>query len=138
MADKEVNSQYINSNETIIKHINRKVKQVKDMKNNYKWEYGESEYQKYYECKIGNDVILLFANKYEGHNDKMFMATIIQDGKSFTLMDKTYNDSQRKKFSNRKETWMLPSVRILGSKDIDYMKHKAIYCYEHNQQEISA
>jgi hypothetical protein len=108
-----------------------------DFMKNYIWEYGENEYQKYYECTIGKDRIVVFANKYEGHNDKMYMCTINKDGRVWTIMNKNYNDRQRKK-NNETEIFKLRSIKVLASENIEYMKSKAIRCYEQDKIEISA
>ncbi|NLE04929.1 MAG: hypothetical protein GX638_09020 [Crenarchaeota archaeon] len=106
------------------------------MNTNYNWHYGESEYQRYFECEINNDKIILFANKYKDHNPNMFMAHIVKDGKLFMVGNKTYNDRQRKKYKTPNDC-NPPVYKLLASEDIEYMKQKSITCYEQNKLEIS-
>ena len=102
--------------------------------------YGENEYQTYYECKVNSDdTLLIFANKGTQHSN-LYMA-MIQRGKECTLVyDKRYNDQQRKKIGctgKNDVRWHTISTRALASEDIEYLKRKLIYCYEHNQNEIT-
>ena len=96
---------------------------------NITWSNGENQYQKYSECEINNDKIVLFANKYEGHNPKLYFCTITKNGKLFTLHNKKKNDYLRKK----KQT----AYVILASEDLEYMKTKAIEAYTKDKYELN-
>lgn len=103
--------------------------------NTYNWVFGDNGEQTYYECKIGVNYLCVFANK-KGENQNLYMGFYSKDSGHRNIYNKVYNDRQRKK-GNCTSNGIPTSVRLLGSKDIDYMKRKVIYCYEHNTQEVT-
>lgn len=107
-------------------------------KNNYKWVYGENDCQNYYEVNNGKgkDYLCVFANK---KYPDVWMGMYIKNGSDITLMDKTYNDRQRKKESkNGILRDNIPrTVRVLSNKKPEYMMKKVEYAYEHGLLEIS-
>lgn len=105
------------------------------MKNTYMWKYGDNGNQTYYETEVGKDYLCVYANKASG-NPKMYMAMYIKNGCSVNIWDKTYNDRMRKKGYCTKDGTPT-NCRLLGSEDIEYMKKKLIYCYEHGKSEIT-
>lgn len=111
------------------------------MNNKYDWIYGENACQNYYEVKLGKDYLCIFANK---KYPDIWMGFYIKAGQDVTVMDKTFNDRQRKK---DKKNGIAPlsggyfeprTTRVLGNKDVDIMKRKIIYAYEHGLSEISS
>jgi hypothetical protein len=103
--------------------------------NNYEWQYGDNGFQTYHECFIGKDYLCIWANKGSS-NPNMYMITYTKNGRNTNVYDKIYNDQQRKK-GNCSPSGVPTSVRLFGSEDIEYLKKKLIYCYEHDKQEIT-
>ena len=108
-------------------------------KQTYNWTYGENDCQNYYEVKLGKDYLCIYAHK---KYPDIYMGMYIKDGMDITVMNKTFNDRQRKKDEKNSPVlygdYPYPSTtRILGSKDVEFMKRKIIYAYEHNLNEVS-
>lgn len=101
-------------------------------KNEIVWSYGENEFQIYYDAKVGNDYLLVFANKsfpniwYGLYNNIL-------------IFNKTKNDRQRKKEDLPRGCRLtrLRSQYVLCSTDPEYMKKKVVWCYTHKLNEIS-
>lgn len=98
----------------------------------YNWKYGENEYQKYYEAKVGKDYLCVFANKWNPD-------TWIGDYNSIPIHNKTKNDRVRKKYGLPKNchTSELKEDFMLCSSNPEYMMKKVEWCYIHNLTEIS-
>ena len=110
------------------------------MKNNYDWIYGENDCQNYYEVKLGKDYLCVFAHK---KYPDVWMGMYIKNGRDITVMDKTFNDRQRKKEEEEHIAPMMGysyprTVRCLSNKDAEVMKRKVIYAYEHDAEEVSS
>ncbi|MCD7996427.1 MAG: hypothetical protein LUH21_04250 [Clostridiales bacterium] len=106
----------------------------------YNWVYGENDCQNYYEVKLDKDYLCVFANK---KYPDVWMSFYIKASSDITIMDKTFNDKQRKKDEKNRHApyggYPFPSItRILSNKNPEYMKKKVIKCYENNLVEISA
>lgn len=106
--------------------------------NQYEWKYGENDYQKYYEVKLGKDYLCVFANEW---NSNTWLGAYIKCGcGSVTIGNKTFNDKQRKKESKNGTIKLRDNIprkiQILSSNDPEYMKEKVIYAYEHNLLEV--
>ena len=104
----------------------------------YNWNYGENDCQNYYEVNNGEekDYLCVFANK---KYPDVWMGMYIKNGSDITLMDKTFNDRQRKKESkNGVLRDNIPrTVMVLSNKNPEYMMKKVEYAYEHGLLEIS-
>lgn len=106
----------------------------------YKWsELQENECQLFYDCKIGKDYLCVLAlKKYP----ERFFCNYTKEGMgTVTVMDKSFNDRQRKKEEKSGAIKMgisnMPNtVRILESKDIEYLKRKLVTAYENGLVEI--
>ena len=107
-------------------------------KNNYKWVYGENDCQNFYDVYIGDgkDYLCVYAHK---KYPDVWMAMYTKNGHDVTLLDKTFNDRQRKKdIKNGIGCAGMPkTVRFLANKDPEYMMKKVVYAYEHDLLEIS-
>lgn len=109
-------------------------------KTKYEWKYGENECQKYYDVKLGKDYLCIYANK---KYPDVWMGMYIKNRLDITVMDKTFNNRQRKKdekngVSSITGRYLYPRVtKVLGNKDIEKMKRKIEYAYEHNLTEVS-
>ena len=105
-------------------------------KNNYNWTYRENDCQNYYDIELGKDYLCVYAHK---KYPDVWMAMYTKNGHDVTLLDKTFNDRQRKKdIKNGIGCAGMPkTVRFLCNKDPEYMMKKIIYAYEHDLQEIS-
>lgn len=110
-------------------------------KNNYNWTYGENDCQNYYEVKFGKDYLCVFAHK---KYPDVWMGFYIKNGQDITVMDKTFNDRQKKK---DEKNGIVPmsggypyprTTRVLGNKDVEFMKRKIIWAYEHGLSEVSS
>ena len=101
----------------------------------YQWKYGDNGTQTYYETSIGKDYLCIYANKKSG-NSNMYMGMYIKNGNTVNLWNKTYNDRMKKNGYCTKDGAPTKCM-LLGSEDIEYMKRKLIYCYEHNKSEIT-
>ena len=100
-------------------------------KNEIVWNYGENKFQIYYEAKVGNDHLLVFANSnfpnlwYGLYNNIL-------------IFNKTKNDRQRKK-EGLPRGYHLAKLRtqyVLCSANPEYMKKKVVWCYTHKLNEI--
>ena len=104
----------------------------------YNWNYGENDCQNYYEVNNGKgkDYLCVFANK---KYPDVWMGMYIKNGSDITLMDKTFNDRQRKKESKNGilRDNILKTVRVVSNKNPEYMMKKVEYAYEHGLLEIS-
>lgn len=99
----------------------------------YIWTYGENENHRYYECRPQKkDYICVCANKFEGSNPNMYMILVEKEGSLVCIGDKKFNDRMREKYKNPAYS----VTRPLQSEDVEYLKERAIYCYEHNKTEI--
>ncbi len=114
---------------------------VKNMKTKYEWTYGENERQIYYDTTVGNNYLLVFANKWQ---PDIYMGAILSNQKNNPdpapiIWDKTRNDEQRKKqgLPLGCDVSELHEQCVLCSNDPIYMMKKVEYCHEHNLQEIS-
>lgn len=111
------------------------------MKKSYNWVYGESDCQNYYEVKLGKDYLCVFAHK---KYPEVWMGFYIKNGQDVTVMDKTFNDRQRKKdekngITSMYDGYLYPrTTKLLGSKDVEFMKRKVIFAYEHELSEVSS
>lgn len=116
-------------------------RKVDYMKKNYNWNYGENDCQNYYEVKLGKDYLCIFAHK---KYPDIWMGFYIKNGQDITVMDKTFNDRQRKKdekngIAPMSGDYPYPrTTRVLGSKDVEFMKRKIIWAYEHGLSEVSS
>ena len=95
-------------------------------KRNYQWEYGENDSQVYYDTYVGKDYLCVYANK--AYPDT-WMGMYETDKCFITIMDKTFTARQRKKGSL--------TTRILSSNNLEYIKKKLIWAYEHGLREIT-
>lgn len=102
------------------------------MKIKYNWEYGENKEQTYYEAKVGNDYLCVYANRW---SPQIWMA-IVNDR---LIHNKTRNNRQRKKqgLPPGCDLSMLQVDSILSSDSPEYMMKKAEWRYQHGMEEIS-
>lgn len=98
----------------------------------YNWNYGENDYQKYYDVTVDGNYLCVFANKWQ---PDIWMAMV----KDKMIHDKTANDRQRRKQGLQKGCHFseLRSDTMLCSNNPEYMMKKAEWCYTHNLEEIS-
>lgn len=98
----------------------------------HKWNYGENRYQIYWESRVGEDVLCVFANK---SNPETWMAMV----NNIMIYDKTGNDKERRKYKKPMNCRVseLPTIHILCNSSPEYMMEKAEYCYAHRQKEIN-
>lgn len=98
----------------------------------YEWKYGENEYQKYYEAEVGEDCLIVFANKWNPN-------TWLGQYNMVSIHNKTKNDRQRKKqgLPLGSDTCDLRIDHMLCSDNPEYMMKKVEWCYTHNLSEIS-
>jgi archaellin len=95
------------------------------------WVNGETKIQKYHECEFDNkDRIVIFSNKFDTNNPNLYFCIIIKNGSSRMLENKTKNNYYKKK----KE---LGTHCMLASKDINYLKEKALLAYKKEIFEIN-
>lgn len=99
------------------------------------WTAGENDCQNYYDAYVGKDYLCVYALKKYPHN---WYGMYIKDGSTITIMDKTFNERQRKKDQKNGITQGVnPSViKFLSSKDPEYMMQKVEYAYQNGKQEI--
>ena len=101
----------------------------------YVWNYGENGSQYYYDVKLGNDYLCVFANK---EYPDVWMGFYTKNGRDITIKDRTYSNYIRKKDEKNKYPHPYPSAfRFLSNKDPEIMKRKLIYAYEHDLDEVS-
>ena len=102
----------------------------------YEWKYGENGHQKYYDITVGQDYLCVFANDW---NPNTWMGMYIKNGSDITLMDKTFNDRQRKKESKNGilHNNISSTVKVLSNTNPEYMMKNIEYAYEHGLFEIS-
>ncbi len=107
----------------------------------YEWKYGENDSQVYYGTTVGDNYLLVFANKQQ---PDLYMGSILSNNKSHpdpapVIYDKTRNDEQREKqgLSLDCRIYELTYQCVLGSSDPEYMMRKVEYCFEHNIDEVS-
>lgn len=99
----------------------------------YNWEYGENKSQNYYDFKIGKDYLCVFENKlYPG----VWMGFYLKNGCPITLMDKKYNDKQRKKAEKNGIGANHSSIKFLATKNPEAMKRKVVFAYETSKTEV--
>lgn len=96
------------------------------VKKEYNWKYDENDCQKYYDTYNGSDYLCVYANKAF---PDIWMGMYEVNKCFVTVMDKTFNNKQRKKGS--------PVTKILSSSNPEYIKKKLIWAYEHNLYEVS-
>ena len=98
----------------------------------FKWKYGENKSQKYYEVRIGNDYLCVYANKW---NPDIWMGSY----NSVCIHNKTKNDRVRKKqgLPIGSPIHELHRDYLLCSDNPEYMMKKVEWCYTHNLMEIS-
>ena len=60
------------------------------------WKYGENEDCNYYEVNLGKDYLSVYSTK---KYPNVWMGMYVKNNQHITLMDKTFNDRQRKKES---------------------------------------
>lgn len=98
----------------------------------YDWNYGENDYQKYYDVTVGEDHLCVFSNRWQ---PDIWMAMV----KGKMIYNKTANDIQRKKQGLKKGCSLseLGVITILSSNNPEYMMEKTEWCYTHNLKEIS-
>lgn len=108
------------------------------MNKEYTWTYGENDCQNYYEVNNGKgkDYLCVFANK---KYPDIWMGMYIKGKIDITVMDKTFNDKERKKDEKNgiMQTTTPRTIRILAYKDHKKMQKKLIYAYEHDLEEVS-
>lgn len=103
------------------------------------WDYGENDYQRYYDAMVGDDYLCVFANKF-GKFPNTWMAFIQRkNAGDHMIHDKTANDRQRKR--QGLPLGCHPSeLRVdamLCSTSPEYMMKKAEHCYRYNKIEVS-
>lgn len=99
----------------------------------YNWEHGFSDYQEYYDVQVGDDYLLVFANKW---NPDTWMGQY----NNIVIHNKTENDKQRKRQGLPKgcHPSELKCDCMLCSNDPAYMMRKVEWCYAHGLTEISS
>ena len=98
----------------------------------YDWKYAENKSQKYYDCVIDNNYLLVFANKWQPN---IWMGMI----NNIMIRDKTSNDRQRMKQGLPKgcDTYLLQVDVMLCNSDPEYMKRRIEHCFKYNKTEVS-
>ena len=102
----------------------------------YEWKYGENLDCNYYEVNLGKDYLSVYSTK---KYPNVWMGMYTKGDRHITLMDKTFNDGQRKKESEHSTLRdNIPSrVRVLTYDDAEKMQKKLIYAYKHGLEEIT-
>ena len=97
----------------------------------YDWEYVENSDQKYYEAKVNEHTLCVFANKWQ---PDIWMGLV----DSHSIWDKTTNDKQRKKQGLAKgcSLSLLRCVQMLANKDPEYMMQKVEHCFRTGKTEV--
>lgn len=95
------------------------------------WRYGENEYQKYYDAKIGDDYLCVFSNNW---NPETWLGMI----NDRVIYDRTRNNRQRRKqgLPLSAPIHELTSIWLLRGSPA-YMMKKTAYCYRNRKNEIS-
>lgn len=98
----------------------------------FEWKYGENENQKYYEVKVGNDYLCVYANNW---NPNTWMGSY----NSVCIHNKTKNNRIRRKqgLSIGCDVSELREDYLLCSDNPEYMMKKVEWCYTHKLVEIS-
>lgn len=97
----------------------------------YDWKYGENSVQKYYETKVGEQTLCVFANKWQ---PDIWIGLL----GSQSIYNKTVNDKQRKKQGLAKgcAISLLSRVAMLANSDPEYMMQKVEYCFRTGKTEV--
>lgn len=100
------------------------------------WKYGENETQKYYDAYVGKHYLCVFANKWSP--DIWLGVYDVNDGRLYSIWDKTFNDRQRKRQGLPKNCDMeaLSVCRMLSSRSPEYMMKKVEHCYKRRKVEV--
>lgn len=110
---------------------------TKETTNSYNWNCGENESQLYWEVRRGKDYLCVFSHK---KYPDVWLGFYIKNGSDVTIMDKKFNDRQRKKDEKNGigcfGGYPYPTTtKCLSSEDVETMKRKVIWAYEHNKNE---
>lgn len=97
----------------------------------YDWKYGENSEQKYYETKVGEQTLCVFANKWQSD---IWMGLIDLQ----SIYNKTINNKQRKKQGLAKgcNISLLSSWALLSNSNPEYMMQKVEHCFRTGKTEV--